>query len=93
MEDLPYRSPVQSALKNPTPEAVDERDLSTLVQVRDLLKVHVESMPKNFNAFDPKLTPEELFLEVRSKQLAHAILEPVYLAVKEVVDKIHKQKR
>lgn len=93
MEDLPYRSPFIEESKPRKSETADERDLPTLVEVRDLLNFHISKMSSDFNAFDTRLSPEELYIRILARQEAHAILEPVSQAVEAVINKIYEKRK
>lgn len=93
MDDIAYRGGAQIRLETEKPQTSDERDLPTLVQVRDILKAYVDELPSNFNAFDASKTTEQLHIDIKALQQTHAMIEPLYNAVNGVVDKIYKQKR
>lgn len=93
MDDVAYRGGVRVALGTEKPQTSDERDLPTLVQVRDILEAYVKELPKNFHAFDPNKTTEQLHIDIKALQQVHSMIEPLYDAVKTVVDKIYEQKR
>lgn len=92
MDDVSYRSPARVKVETERPESIDERDLSTLVQVRDLLKSHLDTL-SHFNMFDTSLTPDQLYIQAKARQESYNLTRPLYDAIKNVVDKIHGQRR
>lgn len=101
-DELPYRSPVDYALRNRAQQLTsNEVDYSTLKIVRDLLAEAVALLsPQDFNTFEllkdkPRSeAAENLLRQIEVKQGVYDIVNPLLIAVNEAmrgVDSKYKQ--
>lgn len=95
-DDLPYRSPVTNRTTKPQAVNKDTEEYSTLKEVHGLFLEGVDSLYKDFNAFDilstdmPEEAKEKFIAEVKAKQLAYNILQPLLEQVDNAVKKVDK---
>lgn len=85
-EEIPYRS-IPTAPEPQDAVEIDEEDYSTLLQIRRNLSQDLENLKYDLTEVDTG-TVRDLKVEIRSRQKAYEIIEPIYQAVKEAVDKV-----
>jgi len=101
-DELPYRGSgiAQTfAVPKDTASSDDERDLSTLKVVKKLLAESIDSLGKDFNAFEllknksNKVALESLYREIQGRQIAYDILVPLFETIDKTIEQVDKKYR
>lgn len=98
MDDLPYRNNAVAHTRLPGVAQVssaDEREFSTLKNVRDAIAGSVEDLYKDFNAFDVTKAENEdeaikaLLYQIKGKQEAYTILSEALEVIDQTMQTIN----
>ena len=81
-EDIPYRTAIEYSPAQQVSSA-DEREFSTLQEVRKILGAGITDLYKDFNAFEtfkgvsPTVARADLLRQIEGRQIAYEILVPL----------------
>lgn len=86
IDEMVYRSPVTRRV-DPQKVSKDAEQFSTLKNVQGILSEAMDSLGKDFNAFElvdrngSRKNPEDIVKDIQARQVAHDILAPIKDAV------------